>query len=196
MHTVYGALPVPFVPVCVTRGALVVHWYSYAPPRCRTSQYPRTFCTSLSISMERYCWQRVRWCGTNGFYKQLGLALLILLSWAAISHFVFWCFLLKNNEQFKINFCNYFSLNVVWNYNNMSPPVKFTYPKSYWTDSWAKVIYHLHINDDCYLEALHCTQSWITGPQREVGHEYFISCLMANLNLMQISSKPKFTFVK
>ena len=43
MNIHYGVLPVPFVPVRVTSGALVAHRYSYAPPRCRTSQYHRTF---------------------------------------------------------------------------------------------------------------------------------------------------------
>ena len=38
-----GALPGPHVPVRVTRGALVAHRYTYAPPRCRTLQYSRTF---------------------------------------------------------------------------------------------------------------------------------------------------------
>ena len=51
MHPLYGALPVPFVPVQVTRGAVIEHWYTYAPPRCRTSQYRRTF-ISLSVSVE------------------------------------------------------------------------------------------------------------------------------------------------
>ena len=43
MHPLYGALPVPYVPVWVTRGAVIAHRYTYAPPRCRTSQYHRTF---------------------------------------------------------------------------------------------------------------------------------------------------------
>ena len=43
MHPLSGALPLPYVPVRVTRGALVAHWHSFAPPRCRTSQYHRTF---------------------------------------------------------------------------------------------------------------------------------------------------------
>ena len=30
-HPLYGALPVPYVPVRVTRGALVSHRYIYAP---------------------------------------------------------------------------------------------------------------------------------------------------------------------
>ena len=43
MHPLYGALPVPYVPVLVTRGAVIAHRFTYAPPRCRTSQYRRTF---------------------------------------------------------------------------------------------------------------------------------------------------------
>ena len=54
MHPLDGAAPVPYVPVRVTRGALVVHLYdqvpvpdedqsAYAPPRCRTLLYRRTF---------------------------------------------------------------------------------------------------------------------------------------------------------
>ena len=46
----YGALPVPYVPVRVTRGAAIAHRYTYAPPRCRTSQYRQTF-ISLSVSL-------------------------------------------------------------------------------------------------------------------------------------------------
>ena len=49
-HPLCGALPVPYVPVRVTRGALIAHRYTFAPPRCRTSQYHRTF-TSLSVSL-------------------------------------------------------------------------------------------------------------------------------------------------
>ena len=43
IHSLCGALPVPYVPLRVTRGALIAHRYTYAPPRCRTSQYLRTF---------------------------------------------------------------------------------------------------------------------------------------------------------
>ena len=43
MHPLYGALPVPYVPVRVIRGTVIAHRYTYAPPRCRTSQYRRTF---------------------------------------------------------------------------------------------------------------------------------------------------------
>ena len=50
MHPVSGALPLPYVPATVTRGALVAHRHSFAPPRCRTSQYRRTF-VPLSVSL-------------------------------------------------------------------------------------------------------------------------------------------------
>ena len=43
VHRLNDTLPGPYVPVRVTRGALVAHRYTYAPPRCRTSQYSRTF---------------------------------------------------------------------------------------------------------------------------------------------------------
>ena len=42
-HPLCGTLPEPFVPVRVTRGVLIAHRYTFAPPRCRTSQYQRTF---------------------------------------------------------------------------------------------------------------------------------------------------------
>ena len=48
--TLGGALPGPYVPVRVTRGALVAHRYTYAPPCCRTSHYSRTF-IRLSVSL-------------------------------------------------------------------------------------------------------------------------------------------------
>ena len=43
MHLLCSALPVPYVLVRVTRGALIADRYTYAPPRCRTSQYLMTF---------------------------------------------------------------------------------------------------------------------------------------------------------
>ena len=49
VHPLNGVLHGPYVPVRVTCGALVVHRYTYAPPRCRTSQYRRTFIL-LSVS--------------------------------------------------------------------------------------------------------------------------------------------------
>ena len=50
MHPLSGALPLPYVPARVTRGALVAHRHSFVPPRCRTSQYRRNF-VPLSVSL-------------------------------------------------------------------------------------------------------------------------------------------------
>ena len=50
MHPLRSALPLPYVPARITRGALVAHRHSFAPPRCRTSQYRRTF-VPLSVPL-------------------------------------------------------------------------------------------------------------------------------------------------
>ena len=50
MHPLSGAVPLPYVPARVTRGALIAHIHSFAPPRCRTSQYRRTF-VPLAVSL-------------------------------------------------------------------------------------------------------------------------------------------------
>ena len=53
MHPLHSALPVPYVPVRVTRGVCILLQYTYAPPRCKTPQYPRTF-IPLSLSLWKY----------------------------------------------------------------------------------------------------------------------------------------------
>ena len=65
LHPLYGALPVPYVPVLVARGAVIVHWYTYAPPRYRTSQYSRTFvpffpylCVTILVTPYSMVWDR------------------------------------------------------------------------------------------------------------------------------------------
>ena len=50
MHPLCGALSVPYVPVRVTRRAVIAHRFTYAPPHCRTSQYRLTF-IPLSVSL-------------------------------------------------------------------------------------------------------------------------------------------------
>ena len=50
MHPLSGALPLPYVPARVTRGALVAYRHSFTPPRCRTSQYRGTF-VPLSVTI-------------------------------------------------------------------------------------------------------------------------------------------------
>ena len=65
MHPLNSALPGPYVPVRVTRGALVAHRYTYAPPRCRTSQYSWTF-IPLRVSL----WNDL----ANPVFDDMGLA--------------------------------------------------------------------------------------------------------------------------
>ena len=49
MHPIYDALSVPYVPVRVTSGILIAHLFTCVLPRCRTSQYHRTFIPPLYI---------------------------------------------------------------------------------------------------------------------------------------------------
>ena len=49
-HPLRDALPLSYVPARVTRGALVAHRHSFGSPRCRTSQYRRSF-VPLSVSL-------------------------------------------------------------------------------------------------------------------------------------------------
>ena len=97
MNLLCGALPVPYVPVRVTRGASVAHRNTYAPPRCRTSQYYRTF-ISFSVSL----WNDladpcVRWCGTGGFQEQ-GQCLFIGLAARSISCLLLFSLSLLSNR--------------------------------------------------------------------------------------------------
>ena len=70
MHPLSGALPLPYVPARVTRGALVAHRLSFAPPRCRSSQYRRSF-VPLSVSLWNYLSDLVfDGCRTGGFQEQ------------------------------------------------------------------------------------------------------------------------------
>ena len=50
MLPLYGALTVPYVPVRVTRGAVIAHRYTYVLPGRRTLQYRQTF-IRLSVSL-------------------------------------------------------------------------------------------------------------------------------------------------
>ena len=52
MQPLYGTLPMPYVSYCGLHIGLWLHIgiLNYAPPRCRTSQYRRTF-IPLSVSL-------------------------------------------------------------------------------------------------------------------------------------------------
>ena len=69
MHPLYGALPAPYVLVWVTSSTVIAHWYTYGPPRCRTSQYSKTF-IPLSVSLWNDVGRRIQWCGTGRFQEQ------------------------------------------------------------------------------------------------------------------------------
>ena len=88
MHPLYDALPVPYVPLRVPRGAVIAHRYTYAPRRCRTSQHRWTF-IPLSVSLWNDLVTLDRWCGTGGFQEQGQFPFLGL---AARSVFVSCCF--------------------------------------------------------------------------------------------------------
>ena len=53
MQSFNDAVPGPCVPVRITRGTLVAHWYTNVPPRCKTSQYRKTF-VRVSVSLWNY----------------------------------------------------------------------------------------------------------------------------------------------
>ena len=65
VHPLNGDLPGPYVPVRVTRCALVVQRYTYAPPSCRTLQYSMTF-IPFSVSL----WNDL----ANSIFDRVGLA--------------------------------------------------------------------------------------------------------------------------
>ena len=70
MHPLYCALPVPYVPVRVTRGAVITHRYTYAPVRCRTSQYRRTFIPLPVSQWNDFGDQVFDGVGLEGFQEQ------------------------------------------------------------------------------------------------------------------------------
>ena len=65
VHPLNGTLPGSYMPVRVTRGAQVAHRYNFAPPRCRTLQYSRTF-IPFSVSL----WNDL----ANNVFHGVGLA--------------------------------------------------------------------------------------------------------------------------
>ena len=77
MHPLNDMLPGPFMPVWVLRGALLAHRYTYEPPRCRTSQYRRTF-VRLSVFLWNYLADPVfDSVGLAGFKSRANVFLLV-----------------------------------------------------------------------------------------------------------------------
>ena len=76
VHPLNGAIPGSYVSARVTRGALVAHRYTYAPPRCRTLQYSRTFIpfsVSLCNDLTNHVFDGV---GLSGFKSMANASLL------------------------------------------------------------------------------------------------------------------------
>ena len=118
MHLFYGALPVPYLPVWVTRGALVAHQYTYAPPRCRTSQYRRTI-IHLSISLWNYLAPVFDGVGLAGFKSMVNA---FLLDWAALSPFVLYCFSVVLLSVYRLVYCGALVLELI-GCRSLSPSV-------------------------------------------------------------------------
>ena len=88
-HALYGGLHVPYVTVRVTRGAMITHRYTYAQPRCKTSQYRRTF-----IPLAVFLWNHLAdpvfdGVGLEGFKSEA-----MLFYWPKLlnPYFVLYCF--------------------------------------------------------------------------------------------------------
>ena len=86
LHLLYGAFPVPYVPVRDTRSATSAHLCASSLQNLAVEQ---NFYSLFSISVERSYRPRIRWRRTGGFHEQ-GQCLFISL--AARSLFVSFCF--------------------------------------------------------------------------------------------------------
>ena len=100
MHPLYGALPVPYVPVQVTRGAAIAHRFTYTPPRCRTSQCRRAFIPwSVSLWNDRcdpcsmvWDWRVSRAGPINAFYWLTARSLFVSCCFPFLFfHSMGWC---------------------------------------------------------------------------------------------------------
>ena len=89
MHPLYGDSPWTYVPVRVTLGDVVAHRYTYSIPRCRFSQYHRTF-IPLSVSMWNNLVDHVFDGGGLAGFKRMANAFFLTCSCSI--PFVFFCF--------------------------------------------------------------------------------------------------------
>ena len=79
VHPLNGALPGLCVPV--RDRALVAHRYTYAPLMLQNLAVQQDFCSLLGVSLERSCYQHIRWCRIGGFQEH-GQCLFIALSFS------------------------------------------------------------------------------------------------------------------
>ena len=85
-HPLWGALPVPYVPVRVTHGALIAHLVYFCASPLRNLAVPHDFYFPLSLSLEWSGWPRILWCGIGGFQEQVQC---LFVGLVAVSFFVF-----------------------------------------------------------------------------------------------------------
>ena len=98
VHPLNGALPGPYVAMPVTRSALVAHRYTYAPPRCRASQYSRLLlpflCPSRTMLLTRYSMVWDWWVSRAGpmlfYWPKLHYPYYCLLLFFAFSSLLHW----------------------------------------------------------------------------------------------------------
>ena len=59
MHPLYGALPLPYIPVRVKRSALVPDHYAYAPPRSTTGLLLsfQCICGTILLTLYSMMWE-------------------------------------------------------------------------------------------------------------------------------------------
>ena len=114
VHPLNGALPGQYVPVRVKRGSLVAHRYTYAPPRCRTLHYSRTF-IPFSVSLWNDLANPLFDGGTGGF-QEPGQCFFIGLS-CSIPTIVFY--------SFSLSLLSFYML-VLWGWGLRTDRVSFS----------------------------------------------------------------------
>ena len=116
MNPINGALPGPYVPVRVTRGALVAHRYtSLCTASLQNIAVQQDFYSILGVPLERSCSPRIRWCGTGGFQEQ-GQCFFIGLS-CSIPNIIFY--------SFPLSLLSVYSL-VLWGWGRRTDRVYIT----------------------------------------------------------------------
>ena len=75
MNSLNDALPGPYVPVRVTPGALVTHWYTYAPPRAVLlflSQFDGVGLAGFKSRVNAFLFLSIGWYCGAGVFELIG----------------------------------------------------------------------------------------------------------------------------
>ena len=129
VHPLNGALPGPYVPVRVTRGALVAHRYTYAEPCSTAGLLFPSRCPSGMILLAPYSM-----CGTGGFQEHgqcFFIGLICSISTIVLYYFSLYLLFLSigwycGAGVFGLMGCTSLSLSLAlpafFNYNNNNIP--------------------------------------------------------------------------